>query len=106
MRKYDQNGGIALVLSDIIMAILLIAALAFGYWAFAGRQDYKNHSDKKVTAAVFKAKKAQSDSDSVTFAEKEKLPNKTFKGPATYGSVTFSYPKTWSGYVDQSNSSN
>ncbi|HZP55758.1 MAG TPA: hypothetical protein VFB03_03240 [Candidatus Saccharimonadales bacterium] len=105
MKKFDQKGGVALVLSDIFLVIALIAAIAFGAWAFTQRQDYKNNVDKKIAIAVAKARADQNTKDNNDFAEKEKLPTKTYKGPDTFGSVTFSYPKTWSGYIDQSSSS-
>jgi hypothetical protein len=104
MKKYNQNGGIALVLSDIILAAALIAAVALGWWAFQQRQDYKNSFDKKLSQEVAKAEADQKARLEKEFAEREKSPNKTFKGSATYGSITFEYPKTWSGYVDQGSS--
>lgn len=38
------------------------------------------------------------------FDEASKLPYKTYSGSATYGSITFNYPKTWSVYVDENSS--
>lgn len=105
MKKHNQNGGIALVVSDILLIAALIASLLFGWWAFGQRQDYKNNFDKKLSQEVAKAKAEQKTQLEAEFAEREKSPAKTFKGSATYGSITFDYPKTWSGYVDQSNSS-
>ncbi len=102
MRKHDQSGGVALILSDVFLVIILVAALAFGYWAYSGRQDYKNNVDTKIAAAVTVANKNQFDKDNTDFIEKEKSPYKTFRGPATYGSISFKYPKTWSGYIDES----
>lgn len=105
MKKYNQSGGIVVVLSDILLIAALIAAVAFGWWAFQERQDYKSNFDKKVNEKVAKAEAAQKSQLEAEFAEREKSPNKTFKGSATYGSITFNYPKTWSGYVSQSNTS-
>ncbi|HSX18286.1 MAG TPA: hypothetical protein VLE51_02955 [Candidatus Saccharimonadales bacterium] len=103
MKNNDQKGGVVLIAAVIVLAIAFVAAATFGYWAYQQQQDYKNRSDKKVAAAVVKAQQVQVARDSGVFAEKEKLPNKAFKGPATFGSVTFNYPKTWSAYVDQTN---
>lgn len=104
MNKNDQNGGAALIVSVVLLVILLVAALSFGYWAYSGRQDYKNNVDAKISSAVKVAQKNQFDIDNASFVEREKSPYKTFKGPATYGSITFTYPKTWSGYIDESSS--
>ena len=91
----------------LIMAVLsvaLIAAIIFGGWAFSKMQDYKNNSDKKSAAAVAAAKKTQAAQLQAQFDEQSKLPTKTFQGSPTFGSITFNYPRTWSGYVDSSSS--
>jgi hypothetical protein len=88
-----------------ILIILLIAAVAFGYWAFSGRQDYKNNSDKKAAAAATTAKAKGAADQKTADDQQNKQPYKNFKGSPTYGSITFNYPKTWSGYIDTSNSS-
>ncbi len=89
------------LIAAIILGVLLIASLAFGYWAFSGRQDYKNNTDKKVSAAVAAAQTAQAAKLQAQFDEQSKSPYKTYTGSATYGSVSFNYPKTWSAYVDE-----
>jgi len=82
-----------------LSSLLLIAAVVFGVWAFANMLDYKNNSDKKVAAAVLVANKQEDAVKDAAFAEQIKLPLTTYTGPASYGSVTIKYPKTWSGYV-------
>lgn len=86
----------------IVLALLLIGCLGFGMWAFSKMQDYKNNSDKKAAVAVTAAEKKLTEKLQTDFTEQNKSPNKTFKGSPTYGSITFNYPKTWSGYVDTS----
>jgi uncharacterized protein HemX len=61
----------------IIVSLLLVAALAFGIWAFGGRQDYKNNVDKKIAAAVAEAKKEQATQLQAQFEEQAKSPYKT-----------------------------
>lgn len=80
-------------------------SLAFGGWSFSQMQSYKKQSDKKAAAAVQSAKKSLIDELQSKFDEQSKSPNKTFQGSATYGSVSFNYPKTWSAYVDTSSTS-
>lgn len=94
------------LLAAVILAILLIVSLAFGYWAFSGRQDYKTNVDKKIATAVAAAEVTQKTTLQKQFDEQSKSPYKTFTGPSTYGSITFQYPKTWSAYVDESGSGN
>lgn len=100
MRNYNQDGSTAVAL-DVIFAVLFVAASVFAVWAFMGRQDYKNNSDKKSAAAVEAAKKVQAGELQKKFDEDYKNPNKTYKGPDSFGSVMLSYPKTWNAYVDE-----
>lgn len=87
----------------IVVTVLLVGTLGFAAWAYMERAMYKDDTDALITEAVAIAvQKAETAKDS-EFIEKEKNPLKTYAGPATFGSVTFSYPKTWSGYVDESN---
>lgn len=89
----------------IVLAVLLAAALGFGGWSYSKMSDYKNNSDKKAAAAVAAANKQLTAQLQAQFAEQSKSPNKTFKGSANYGSITFKYPKTWSAYVDSTDGS-
>jgi hypothetical protein len=93
------------IMATALLAILVIAVLSFGYWAFSERQTYKNDSDKLVAAAVTKAEKATTEQNNKKFAEELKNPLKTYTGPSSYGSITIQYPKTWSGYVSTANTS-
>lgn len=85
----------------IILAVLLVASLVFGYSSYTKGQDYKNNSDEKSAVAVEAAKKAQAAELQVSYDEQAKTPHKTYQSSAVAGSVTFSYPKTWSAYVDE-----
>ena len=105
MKKHDQNGGVALVLLILVLIFAVIGVGGFAASQYQQNQDYKNKFDDKVKQEVAKAEAAQQAKLNQEFAEREKSPNKTFKGPATYGSIQFRYPKSWSAYVDQSNTS-
>jgi hypothetical protein len=101
MIKHNQNGQISGVVVSLGLAIfLLVGALGFAGWAFSSRQDYKNNSDQKVAAAVTVAKQQEDSLKDVAFTEASKNPLNTYTGPETYGSIIAKYPKTWSGYVD------
>lgn len=88
-----------------LLLTLFIIALVFGFWAFSGRQDFKNKSDTKVATAVAATKKAEDAKLNQQVAEQLKKPYKTYTGSSTFGSVSFSYPLTYSAYVDTSNTS-
>lgn len=87
----------------VALAVLLAASIVFGVWAFMKSQDYKNNSDQKSAAAVTAALKTEDSRLQAQFDAQSKQPYKTYTGSATYGSVTFNYPKTWSAYVDTTN---
>lgn len=100
--RSEQGSVNILVLPLVLVSLALIAVAAFAFWAYQGKQDYKNNVDQKVAVAVLKAKQQQSTDDSKKFAEAEKQPLRTYKGPEAFGSLSISYPKTWSAYVDDS----
>jgi hypothetical protein len=94
------------IICVVLLSLLLLGALGFGFWAFSQRQDYKDNSDQKVAAAVGVAKKQTTEKDNQRFAEELKNPLKTYTGPSSYGSISVQYPKTWSAYVNTASSGN
>ena len=104
MKKLNQNGSLVAPLA--ICATLLVVALAFGAWAFMGRQDYKNNAEEKTAAAVKTAVKQEGSRKDAEFAEAQKSPLKTFtSGSETIGNLSFKYPKSWSAHADTRDSS-
>ncbi|HZM63679.1 MAG TPA: hypothetical protein VFB59_00950 [Candidatus Saccharimonadales bacterium] len=91
----------SLLIPLVMVVLLLVGSAGFGVWAFMSRQDYKDNTDQKIAVAVDEAKVATQTAEAAKFAEEAKNPLKTFTGPSDFGSVTFQYPKTWSGYVVQ-----
>lgn len=81
----------------VILVILLAATLVFGGWAYSRMQSYKNNTDQKIDAALTAAKNAQTKQVQDAF---DKANTKQYTGPAVYGTISFSYPKTWSAYID------
>jgi hypothetical protein len=98
-----ESGSVSVVLAAVF-GVLLLFSLIFAGWAFAGRQDYKNNVDSKINDAVVVAVQEAETAKDAEFIEKEKLPTRTYKGSATYGSLTFDYPKTWSVYAEEATS--
>ncbi|MBX4188689.1 hypothetical protein KW792_01160 [Candidatus Saccharibacteria bacterium] len=105
MPEYPRGGSGKKTLIIIILALLLVGSLAFGFWAYSQAQDYKKNTAQKTAVAVAQAQAAQKTQLQAEFDEQSKSPNKTFHGSPTYGSVTFSYPKNWSAYVDTTSTS-
>ena len=105
-KTWGEQGAVnVLLIPVILLAVLFIGSAAFGFWAFGGRQDYKNNSDQKVAVASDIVKKSVQAQDAKLYAEQAKQPLTMYIGPDSYGSVRVVYPKTWSTYVDLQNSS-
>jgi hypothetical protein len=107
LRQTGERGELHLaVLALIFVSLLFVATAVFGVWAYSERQDYKDNVDAKIAEAVAVAKQETLAADQKKFDEAAKLPYKVFNGPDTYGAVSFEHPKTWSTYLDTSDSSN
>ncbi|MEX2007102.1 MAG: hypothetical protein WD877_02990 [Candidatus Saccharimonadales bacterium] len=85
-----------------LLSVLLITTAVAAFLFYGSKEDYKNNVDNKIAQAVAQAEAVQAAKLEKDFAEQSKSPHKTYKGSATYGSVTFDYPKTWSAYVASS----
>lgn len=98
--SFKEAGAVnPLVVSNVILAILAVALGSVMVWALVNYWDQKDNTDQKIEAAVTEAKKVQATEDEKQFLEREKSPYLQYAGPDDLGRVTFSYPKTWSGYV-------
>jgi hypothetical protein len=95
----DKESGSVSVVLAAVFSVLFLLAMVFGAWAFMGRQDYKDNVDKKIADASTVAVQEAESAKDAEFIELEKIPTRTYTGPETYGSVSFSYPKTWSVYA-------
>lgn len=102
MKQFNQRGQMdALIIPLTLLVILFLGAASFGIWAYMSRQDYKENSDAKVATAVTVAEERTSTKKDTEFLEKEKEPFTAYSGPAPYGSLKVTYPKTWSAYVSE-----
>jgi len=103
-RQHLERGSVnPLVISNALLAVLVIALGGTMVWALTNYSDQKNNTDSKIAAAVTVAKTAQKEASEKDFVEREKAPYEQYIGPADLGQVTFNYPKTWSVYTAKSN---
>lgn len=86
----------------VVACVVLIFSIVFGVWAFMGRQDYKNNVDQKIDEAVEVAEDNLSVKKDAEFVEAYKSPFALYKGPAAFGTLAITYPRTWSNYVEES----
>ncbi len=106
MKHLNEQGIVdSWLVAFMLTLVVLLGVSGFAVWALMSRNDYKNNVDSKIATAVEDAKKMESDKKDAEFKEKEKEPYRTYVGSATFASVSITYPKTWSAYVDESGNS-
>lgn len=98
-KSYQYGGVNPLLVTNILTGLVVVVLTGLLIWAYMGYSDYKNNTDDKIATAVAKAKTEQKTIDEAAALEREKVPTRTFNGPADLGSVSFQYPKTWSAYT-------
>jgi hypothetical protein len=98
---YERGAVNTWLVVSIIFIVTTLAAAGVMIWALINYFDQKDNVDTKVSTAVTSAVKVQADKDALEFETEEKKPNRIFAGPEDYGALSFSYPKTWSVYVDK-----
>lgn len=99
MRRTLEKGAVSGSLFAIIALVLLVIVFgSFSIWAYMNYMDQKNNVDTKIDDAVATAVLKNSEKLEKDFVKKEKEPLRVFAGPADYGRLTFSYPKTWSAF--------
>ena len=64
--KLNHNGAVRAAAVSLVLGILLIVSLIFGFWAFSGRQKYKDNSGQLVSQAVSNAEAQQKATDNKT----------------------------------------
>lgn len=94
------------LLITVLLIVSLVGALGFGIWAFMSRQHYKNDTDKISADAVSAALVEQKTKLDAEFEEKQKSPYDTYNGKPEAGSISFTYPRTWSAYIIEKQDSN
>lgn len=100
--KENQNGVInSLLLGLIALTLLFVWVVIFAVWAFNSRQDYRNNTDQKITAAVQNAVQLTQTKDAQQYAIESQQPLTTYISPQADGSITIKYPKTWSAYINE-----
>lgn len=83
----------------ILLSIALVGMGIFGVWAFLNYREAQSDVDSKIEIAQASAKKQEAEEQAEKYAQREKEPNLIFNGPADFGGISFSYPKTWSSFV-------
>jgi len=102
MKQNTQSGELnPLVIPLVLLLIIALGTSAFGIWSYLQYTAQRDNVEGIVAGEVATAKQQQQEEDQKVFAEREKEPYRQFVGPDDLGRVEFSYPKTWSAYVNK-----
>lgn len=102
MQKESKLGYYIVIALFVIISLVLLGTTIWSYSRFA---DERDNTDKKVVAAEARAREDQRVETTLELEEANKLPFRTYLGPANLSGIKVSYPKSWSAYVDEANSS-
>ena len=94
-----EPSGIGKTIAIVILSLTTAAFAGLFVWKLLDWIDASTNLDAQISYAVSAAVLENETKMEEAFAEREKSPYLTFSGPADYGQLTFSYPKTWSVYV-------
>lgn len=93
---------VASLIKTIVIVVLSLVSVTFiglFIWMTVNYTSLHDDFQVKVNKEVAIAKDEQATQLEEEFLQREKMPYRTFSGPADYGQLTFEYPKTWSVYV-------
>lgn len=93
-----------LIIPLIVISIVMIVATVFAVMYYGKYNEQRDHNQPIIDAAVKEAEEAQKAALEADFAEREKLPTRTYTSPAELGSVKLALPKNWSQYIEASKS--
>lgn len=100
IRSFEKGAANGWMIAAIGLIVAVLVAGSFAIWGMLNYQEQKTNVNEKIAIAVAEGKKDQADADEEKFAEREKEPRREFASPDDYGRLSFTYPKTWSVYVD------
>ncbi len=101
MVKLNNKGLINPLLIPLVLSVLVVVGFGIStYVYYTNFVDQRDNVDQKIDSAVQVAETEQREKLDKEFAEREKIPNKTYTTPSIYGSVKLTFPKTWSSFVN------
>ena len=98
--KHNHNGNVSSVVLLVVATLLLVLVSIFAVIQTSNVSKYKNNTNQLIASAVVQAKSAQQTLDNASYQKQIQSPFASYLGPASYGSISFSYPKNWSSYIN------
>ena len=96
------KGGRHFNLPIFLAAVLLVLTIAMGVVAIYYILKYneqKSTVDQQKTAAAQTAREEQKQADEAAYAERDKLPYRSYEAPAVLGAIKIEFPKIWNVYA-------
>lgn len=106
LRKHQQGNIDPLLIPLIVSVILVVGLASFGIWSYLQFLDQRDNTDEKIAVAVAEAEARQAEELEADFAERQKSPYTTWVSRASIGSISLTYPRTWSAYVEERDTGN
>lgn len=94
-----EKSPISLIIGLIVAIVFAVGFIILFIVFYTKYIEASTSLDAQIESAVATAVNEKAESMEKEFSEREKDPYKTFAGPADYGELSFSYPKTWSVYI-------
>jgi len=105
MRKLNQDGILnPLLIPLILVALVMVGACVTSFMYFSKYADQRDNVNQKISAAVETAQVEQKTKLDTVYAEKDKIPYKTYTTPSVYGSIKLTFPKTYSSFINDTGS--
>ncbi len=104
LRRNQQGNMDPLLIPLIISAVLVVGLAGFGIWSYLQFLDQRDNTDEKIAVAVADAETKKAETLEAEFAEREKSPYTTWVSASSIGSISLTYPRTWSAYVQEKDS--
>lgn len=100
---HNERGQIDPLIVPLVISVVMILGLAgFGLWSYISFVDERDNTQEKIDVAVQEAEAAITTELEADFTEREKEPYLNYVASNTVGSLSVTYPKTWSGFVSES----
>lgn len=103
MRIKNNSGVVNAMLVPLMISVVLVAGLAvFGVWSYFQYTNQKNNVEDLVAEGIVTAVAAKEAELQENYDEQKKEPYLNYVSPSALGSVSITYPRTWSAYVQES----
>lgn len=96
-----KKRNLGLIIALVLTSILAVVFTGLFIWANVNWETTRTDVEGQINKAVAIAVNDKTTELENAFIEREKNPYSTFSGPIDYGALYFTFPKTWSVYIEK-----